>query len=226
MRRILFLLLIGLAGTATLVWLGVWQMQRLAWKEDMLARIESEIGAAPVPLPDNPTPATTPFLPVIVEGEILDDEILVLASLKKVGPGYRVIAPFRVGGRTILLDRGFLEITDEDTPRSTGAAEITGNLHWPDEVDGFTPDPDPEARLWFARDVTSMAAELGTEPVLLIAATRTDPTILPMPVDTSGIPNDHLQYAITWFLLALVWVVMTWFFARRLRASEPKGPTT
>lgn len=226
MRRILFLLLIGLAGTATLIWLGVWQMQRLAWKEAMLARIEAEISAAPVPLPQAPTPETAGFLPVTASGEILEPEIRVLASKKQIGPGYRIIAPFRVGDRTILLDRGFLEVADEDTPRSTGPAEITGNLHWPDEVDGFTPEPDTAAGLWFARDVPSLAQALGTEPVMLIAATRTDPHITPMPVDSSGIPNDHLQYAITWFSLAAVWLVMTGIFARRLRASEPKGRTT
>ena len=160
MRRILFLLLIGLAGTATLIWLGVWQMQRLAWKEAMLARIEAEISAAPVPLPPAPTPETAGFLPVTASGEILEPEIRVLASKKQIGPGYRIIAPFRVGDRTILLDRGFLEIADEDTARSTGPAEITGNLHWPDEVDGFTPEPDRDAGLWFARDVPSLAQAL------------------------------------------------------------------
>ena len=226
MRRILFLLLIGLAGTATLVWLGVWQLQRLAWKQDMLARIDSRIAAAPVELPDDPTPETAGFLPVRVTGEILDGEILVLASMKQVGPGYRVIAPLRVGGRTVLIDRGFTTTEFEDALRSTGSFEVTGNLHWPDEVDGFTPDPDEAAGLWFARDVPSIAAALGTEPVMIIAATPTDPTILPLPVDSSGIPNDHLQYAITWFLLAAVWVVMTYFFARRLRALESQGQDT
>lgn len=223
MRRILFLLLIGLLGTATLVSLGVWQMQRLAWKQDMLARIDARIGADPVALPDAPVPDRDEFIPVIVSGEILEPEIRVLASKKQVGPGYRIIAPFRVGDRTILLDRGFLPTDKETLPRTIGPAEITGNLHWPDEVDGFTPDPDRDAGLWFARDVPSLAEALGTEPVMLIAATRTDQNIDPMPVDTTGIPNDHLQYAITWFLLALVWVVMTYFFARRLRAPDSKG---
>ena len=134
--------------------------------------------------------------------------------------------PPRVGGRTVLIDRGFTTTEFEDALRSTGSFEVTGNLHWPDEVDGFTPDPDEAAGLWFARDVPSIAAALGTEPVMIIAATPTDPTILPLPVDSSGIPNDHLQYAITWFLLAAVWVVMTYFFARRLRASDPKGQDT
>ena len=220
MRRILFLLIIGLAGTGTLLWLGTWQMQRLAWKEDMLARIDAEISAAPVDLPADPTPDTVGFLPVKVSGEILGDEIRVLACLKQVGAGYRVIAPLKVGGRTILIDRGFLRVSDEAKQRSTGPVEVTGNLHWPDEVDKFTPDPDRDAGLWFARDVPSLAEALGTEPVLLIAATRTDPNILPMPVDTSGIPNDHLQYAITWYSLAAIWVVMSILFARRLAATK------
>ncbi|MEM8731515.1 MAG: SURF1 family protein [Pseudomonadota bacterium] len=221
MRRILFLLLIGLTGTATLVGLGIWQLQRLAWKEAMLARIDAEISADPVPLPADPRPETSTFLPVTTAGEILGDEILVLASKKQVGAGYRVIAPFRVDARTILLDRGFLPVADEDAPRSTGLVEVTGNLHWPDEIDGFTPEPDREAQLWFARDVASLSEALGTEPVLLIAATQTDPAIAPLPVDSTGIPNDHLNYAITWFSLAAIWVFMSLYFARRMTVQDP-----
>ena len=149
----------------------------------------------------------------------------VLVSVKQVDPGYRIIAPFRVGDRTILLDRGFVRIEDKDKDRQTGPMEVTGKLHWPDAIDGYTPEPDLKENIWFARDVPALAAELGTEPVLLIARSRTDPGVTPLPVDTAGIPNDHLQYAVTWFGLALVWAAMTVYFLWRGRApSESREP--
>lgn len=87
-------------------------------------------------------------------------------------------------------------------------------------MDSFTPEPDKSNNIWFARDVPKMAAALGTEPVLLIAKSKTDPNVVPLPVDTEGIPNDHLQYAITWFSLALIWAAMTGFFLWRGRAKD------
>ncbi|MGV6802795.1 MAG: SURF1 family protein [Ruegeria sp.] len=222
MRRILFLLIFGVAGLAMLVSLGIWQVNRLAWKEGVLAEIETRISAAPVPLPDVVDPVSDRYLPVAVSGEMLPNEIHVLVSVKQVGPGYRIIAPFRTAGRTILVDRGFVPTAAKQADRQIGTMEISGNLHWPDEVDGYTPDPDQAANIWFARDVPALAAELGTEPVLLIARTRSDPHIIPLPVDTAGIPNDHLQYAVTWFGLALVWAAMTGYFLWRSRAPSER----
>jgi surfeit locus 1 family protein len=76
--------------------------------------------------------------------------------------------------------------------------------------------------IWFARDVPAMAAALGTDPVLVVQRERTElgSPISPLPVDTSAIPNDHLQYAITWFSLAAVWSAMTFFFLRRKPAAS------
>ena len=220
MRRILFLLIFGLTGLAILLSLGTWQVQRLAWKEALLADIEARISGDPVGLPDSPDPEADRFLPVAVSGELLPGEVHVLVSVKQVGPGYRIIAPFRVGDRTILLDRGFVRIEDKNKDRQTGPMEVAGNLHWPDEIDGYTPEPDLKENIWFARDVPALAAELDTEPVLLIARSRTDPGVTPLPVDTAGIPNDHLQYAVTWFGLALVWAAMTAYFLWRGRAPS------
>ncbi|MEX0284312.1 MAG: SURF1 family protein [Paracoccaceae bacterium] len=221
MRRILFLFLFGVTGIAILISLGVWQVQRLAWKQGVLAEIDSRIADDPVPLPENLDVERDRYLPVAVAGRFLDGELHVLVSIKRVGPGYRIIAPFLTeGGRTILIDRGFVPDTDKDIARATGEAEVTGNLHWPRETDGFTPDPDLNGNVWFAREVSAMAEALGSEPVLVIAKSQTDPGVTPLPVDTSGIPNDHLQYAITWFSLALIWAAMTGFFLWRSRAQD------
>lgn len=220
MRRILFLLIFGLAGLAVLVSLGAWQVQRLAWKEGILADIEARIAADPVPLPGAVDPEADRYLPVEVSGEMLPGEIHVLVSVKQVGPGYRIIAPFRTGERTILVDRGFVPTTAKQAERRTGPMQVVGNLHWPDEIDSYTPDPDPKSNIWFARDVSAMADALGAEPILLVARSQTDPAITPLPVDTAGIPNDHLQYAVTWFGLALVWAAMTGYFLWRGRAPS------
>ncbi len=219
MRRVLFLLIFGVAGLAILLSLGTWQMRRLAWKEGLLAEIDNRIAGATVPLPALPDPDQDKYLPVAITGVFDTQELHVLVSVKMVGPGYRIIAPFVTdSGRRVLVDRGFVSTEAKQAARAPGPLEVSGNLHWPDEIDGYTPEPDRNSNIWFARDVPAMAAELGTEPVLVIARSRTDPGVTPLPVASAGIPNDHLQYAITWFGLALVWVAMTLLFLWRSRA--------
>lgn len=221
MRRILFLLIFGVTGVAILMALGNWQVRRLAWKQATLAEIEGRIAAAPVALPAHPDPERDRYLPVRVSGTMEPEELHVLVSTRDLGAGYRIIAPFVTeDGRRILIDRGFIPTEAKQAARSTGAMDVTGNLHWPDEIDSFTPEPDAKANIWFAREVPVLAQALHTEPVLLIARSRTDPTIMPLPVDTAGIPNDHLQYAVTWYGLALVWAVMTLYFLWRTRARS------
>ncbi len=220
MRRTLFLLIFSLAGLGVLLWLGTWQVQRLAWKQEILSEIESRIAAEPVPLPQQVSEDEDKYLPVTVSGDMEPGEIHVLVSVKQVGAGYRIIQSFSTEDRTILVDRGFVPTTAKQTDRLTGPMEVTGNLHWPDEIDGYTPEADIDSNIWFARDVPNLAAALGTEPILLIARSQTDPGVTPLPVDTAGIPNDHLQYAITWFGLALVWAAMTGYFLWRNRAPS------
>jgi surfeit locus 1 family protein len=214
--RLIAALLFGLLGAAVLVGLGVWQLQRLAWKEEILARIESQITAEPVALPKTFNPDRDSFLPVRVTGTWTGEELRVLASRKQIGPGFRLIAGFRTDeGRRVMIDRGFLPEAAVAGPPE--GAEVIGNLLWPDEVDGFTPPPDAATGLFFARDLHAMAGRLGTEPVLIVARAPTGGGVEPLPVDTSGIPNDHLGYAVQWFGLALVWLGMTVYLLWRIR---------
>lgn len=221
MRRIILPLVFGLVGAGILVALGVWQMQRLAWKEGVIAQIEARIGDAPVSLPRDPDPERDRYMPVDLSGQFQPGLLRVLVSRKQYGAGYRLISPFEVEGRRIMVDRGFLTAAAEVPQAPTGPVRLVGNLHWPSEVDSFTPEPDEAGNIWFARDVPRMAQALGTEPVLVILAQASfdQPQLTPLPVDTSGIPNDHLNYAITWFSLALVWLGMTaalvWRITRR-----------
>ena len=217
--RLILPLIFGLVGTMVLVGLGVWQMQRLDWKETILADIDARITAAPVALPDTPDPQADRYLPVTVTGQLHDPAIRVLVSQKQVGAGYRIIRPLEVDGRRIMVDLGFLPIQSPTPAVGRDPVTVQGNLHWPDEVDNYTPAPDIGADIWFARDLPRMAEHLDTAPILVVARTTSLPesALTPLPVDTSGIPNDHLGYAVTWFGLAIVWVVMTGFFLWRIR---------
>jgi surfeit locus 1 family protein len=214
----IFPILMGLVGCAILVSLGVWQLQRMQWKEGILAEITARIGADPVPLPPAPTEADDEYRPVTVTGRLTGDFVEMLAGQKGTGPGVRIIEAFQAAdGRRILIDRGFLAEEDRATPRPGQDAHITGNLLWPQDADSFTPPPDEKTGLWFARDVPAMAAKLGTEPLLVVASQPTGQGIDPVPIGISGIPNDHWGYAIQWFLLATVWGVMTLYLLWRIR---------
>lgn len=220
-RKMLWPSLFGLVGCAMLLALGMWQVERLAWKEALLAEIEARIADAPVALPDAPQEAQHQYLPVELSGVIHEGEIAILASLRTAGPVYRIIRAVETdAGRRILVDMGFVRETERAAERPGGAeVDLVGNLYWPDEIDRFTPAPDRDEGIWFARDIPAMAEALDTEPVLLVLreAPQTDLGVTPFPVDTGAIPNDHLSYAITWFLLAAAWMGMTLYLLWRIR---------
>ncbi len=222
-RRIIIALLFGLVGAGVLIWLGLWQLERLQWKAVMLAQIEARIGSEPVAIPIDPISTRDQFMPVKMAGVILQDEIHILASVQKIGPGYRIISAYEMnGGRRVMLDRGFVAISAKDAQRPEVAAEIIGNLHWPDEINSATPVPDVKRGIWFARDIVAMAKVLGTEPVLVVQRDSSEATLVtsPFPVTSSGIPNRHLEYVVTWFGLALVWLGMTAYLIWRIRRER------
>ncbi|HHI70132.1 MAG TPA: SURF1 family protein [Rhodobacteraceae bacterium] len=219
-KRIITPLLFGLIGVAILVSLGVWQLQRLKWKTGILAQIDAKIAADPVPLPANPDPVRDQYLPVRISGTISTDEIHILASVQKIGPGYRIISAFETDdGRRVLLDRGFVAIPAKDAPRPEVHAVIIGNLLWPDEITSATPKPDQKRKIWFARDIPAMAAALHSEPVLVVQRESDEVSLVttPFPVTSAGIPNRHLEYVVTWFGLALAWLGMTTYLIWRIR---------
>lgn len=222
MSRALFLFLIGLGGAAILISLGIWQVQRLAWKQGVIADINARIVAAPVDLPPSPDPVTDSYLPVTVEGTFGARYLRVLVSQKDIGAGYRIISPMTVGDRRIMIDRGFISTDQVLAAAPVTATTVVGNLQWPQETDGYTPAPDMAGNIWFARDVDAMAAALDTQAILVVARAVADTTAqpTPMPVDTTRIPNDHLQYAITWFSLAAIWAAMSLYFVRRRALSS------
>ncbi len=220
MGRLISVAVFGAVGIAILLSLGGWQVQRLAWKEAVLADIEARIAAAPVDLPLQADPVGDRYLPVQATGVISGDPVRVLVSQRRVGPGYRIIAALDLpDGRRVLLDRGVLPVAETVPPAPSGPVTVIGNLHWPEERDSFTPANDLAGNIWFSREVAVLAEHLQAEPLLIIARATdpADPAITPLPVTIDNIPNDHLSYAITWFSLALVWLGMTLFLLWRIR---------
>lgn len=221
MTRLWFPVLIGLGGLAILLYLGTWQVQRLGEKQDVIARIEARISDAPVSMPPNPDPVADRYLPVTVRGQFTDAPVQrMLASRRQTGAVYRHIAAFAPEtGPAVLIDLGWTATRVDLPALPTSPLSLTGNLDWPIESDGFTPTPDLSQSLWYARDVPDLAETLDTAPVLIVLRDAATPPLgaTPWPVDTVGIPNDHAQYAITWFSLAVVWTGMTGLFIARSR---------
>ena len=220
MGRLIGALGLGVLGVAILMSLGIWQMQRLAWKEAILGEIAARILAAPVDLPLAPDPEDHPYLPVALEGRFDPGYVRVLVSQKGMGAGYRILSALETPeGRRVLVDRGVIPVAAQ-MPEAGGApVSVIGNLHWPQERDRYTPANDLAANIWFAREVPVLAEHLGAEPVLVIAReiSPTEAPIQPLPVGIDTIPNDHLSYAVTWFSLAVVWLGMTLFLLWRIR---------
>lgn len=213
-----FPLALGIAGCGILIALGIWQVQRLHWKQSVIATIAARIEAPPQALPANPAEATDEYVRVEVFGTLHPDPLHVLTFKEFSGPGFRVIQALQLtDGRKVMVDLGFIPEADKNQPAAIGELRLVGSLLWPDETDAFTPKPNLGENIWFARDLEPMAQALGTQPILIVAS-NTDRELAPLPLPvTIAIANNHLQYAITWFALALVWALMTVYALWRIR---------
>jgi len=218
LRRMIFPILLGVLGCGVLISLGLWQVQRMHWKEGVLAEIAAMAVADPVALPPAPTEAADEYRAVTVDGRFTGDIIEVLAGDGRDIPGVRVIEAFQTDtNRRILIDRGYLSYDARTIPRATHTALVVGNLLWPQDSNAYSPPPDQKSGLWYTRDLPAMAAKLGAEPILIVASTPTGDGIEPVPEDGAHLSNDHFGYAVQWFLLALVWAGMTLYLLWRIR---------
>jgi surfeit locus 1 family protein len=216
-------------GLALLLGLGTWQLARLQWKEALIAAREAGLHAAPAAPPRTLDAARALELhPVRVEGQFHNDRELYLNLESARGdPGFHVITPLALAdGATLLVDRGFVP-TDRKAPDTrregepSGTVSVTGLVRIP--VDGkpswFTPDNDPARNSWFYVDIPAMAKAAGAERVLpfyVDADASLNQGGLPQGGQTlTELPNNHLQYAITWYALAVALVAIYIRFARR-----------
>lgn len=228
MRKIIFPILIGVLGCAVLISLGVWQMQRLTWKTAILAEIDAKVTAAPVIIPAIVDPENDQFRPVKTSGLLTQTPLYVLVTIEGLGPGYRYVDALTISdGRKVMVDLGWVPLSQLGNPfESFQNIDVIGNLHWPDDLDDWTPEPDPKG-IWFTRDVPSIATGLNAEPILIVARDVTflddAPLLVPfetLPLDSGVIKNDHLGYAITWFMMAIVWLVMSGYLIFRIRQKD------
>ena len=222
MRRLVFPLVVGVLGCAVLAALGAWQLQRLAWKEGILSEMEARLTGDPVALSDAVDPYTR-FAAVQVEGRTTGEELHVLQSTGR-GAGYRLISVLDTGDGRILLDEGLIPADAKDAVRGARDLTVLGNLHAPDDWTGSTPEPDLDRNIWYGRDLTRMAGALNTDPVYVVARRieAGEAVATPLPLDTTGIANNHLGYAVQWFGLALVWAGMTGYWLWRKRRGPPE----
>lgn len=234
---------------AILVSLGVWQLQRLAWKEAIVARIDSRIHQAPAALPAQAqwsalNPDDYDYAHVRAKGRYLQGpEALIFRSSSphradaNAGPGYQVLNALALdGGGIVLVDRGFAPLAWKDdpklrTPPPDGAVEVTGLMRPPEERNFFTPADQPDKGLWFTRDPAGMAARLGLKDAAPFVIdedarqgnARQGEASWPHGGATElRIPNNHLSYALTWFGLAatLAGVFGVWAW-KRSRGIDP-----
>jgi surfeit locus 1 family protein len=226
-----------LGAVAVLIGLGVWQIERKQWKESLIAALRERLAAAPVELPPKARwayldRADLEFRRVRFRAEFIEgEEALVFTAGSTLrssssGPGFWVLAPARVQDGRVVVDRGFVPETAKEAAAhrpTPGAVEITGVLRWPDRRSVFTPADDPGRNLWFVRDPAAMAASKGWGDVAPFYVEQEAPAPasgLPIPGKLEpNLPNNHLQYAITWFGLAAVLVGMfgtyVWGIVRR-----------
>lgn len=231
-----------LALTAMFVALGIWQVDRLAWKEGLIAEVSSRLTQPPYDLPPPGQWAGLDldrftFHPVTATGRYLNDKaVLVFTSLSDArgkfdGPGYWLMTPFALdGGGTVFVNRGFLPQANaraflDGKAGPDGTQAVTGVALAPELPGPFTPGPDKTNRVEWLRDPVRLAALAGIDgPVLglTIDAPAGAPGALPQGGETVvDFPNNHLGYAYTWFGFAILTPGLLGFWIwRQLR---PRG---
>ncbi|HYG85517.1 MAG TPA: SURF1 family protein [Azospirillum sp.] len=228
--------------------LGTWQVERLHWKEALIQRVHDRLGSTPVPLPATiPNPDDFDLRPVTVTGRFLHERaMLVLARPRQGQVGYEVVTPFlrADGGPPVLVNRGWVPMDKRDAGRAgQGADDVTvhGVARLPVPPGWMQPDNQPGAEIWTRVDPPAMAASAGLPAVaplvveaLPSSASRTSLSdVLPAPTSRTSLsdvlpagieprvelPNNHLQYAVTWYSLAATLLIIYVLFHLR-RGSD------
>ncbi len=220
----------GIAASVTfvlLILLGIWQLHRLKWKEAIIAEIRAAQVAAPIPLPATPSP----FEKVVITGSWIPGKAALYGDEVHDSPrgpiaGGELIMPLRrPGGMVVLVDLGWVP-EQSPAPWPNPPAAAVGYVHAPIQPNWTSGTDDPAQQLYYTLDPAKIGAGLGLRnvaPFMLI-------TLGPLPPPGSGIPepaqnlptppNNHYEYALTWFGFAAVLVFQFIFFARK-RLHEP-----
>ena len=247
-RPRLWLTVLSLIAFVLLIALGVWQVERRAWKLALIDRVEQRIHAPAQPIPSPTSWATVSaandeYRHVSVSGRFLHDRETLVQAVTEEGPGYWVLTPLkRADGTSVLINRGFVpgERRDASTRRNgnpDGQVEITGLLRITEPKGGFLRDNVPQHNRWYSRDVAAIAAARGLHdvaPFFVDADAGSQSAQGPVQGPIGGLtvirfPNNHLIYALTWFALAFMlagrlFVTFRGGLFRRMRfVHEPAG---
>ena len=226
---------LAVAGLAVLIGLGNWQMSRKAWKEGLIAQIEARVHAPPITLSEAlqrwHDTSDVEYLHVRLHGRFLHArERHVFALDERLGPGFHVYTPLQTPeGQLVLVNRGFLPTALKDpSARSAGQVDgpvtLAGLARRPSPRGAFTPASEPQRNLFYWPDYPGMLASVPE-------AGREDLSAVPFfleadaePANAGGfprggvtrlsLPNRHLEYALTWYGLALTLIVVFAAFAR------------
>ena len=225
------LLLPAVLAFAVLMALGTWQLKRKAWKEGLIATLTTRLTAPPLALPPPASwltldRASNEYRHVAFNAHFeTGQDALVYATASAFRPdveasglGYWVLAPARLAdGSLVVVNRGYVP---KDLVMSglsaadqiSGNVTITGVMRWPDERHWFTPADDPAHNQWFSRDPAAIAAAKGwahASPFYVEQESPIPPGGWPQPGKlVVRLRNEHLQYAMTWYGLALALVIM------------------
>jgi surfeit locus 1 family protein len=211
-----------LVATAFFAALGIWQVKRLAWKTDLIARVEARLSAAPVaaPSPDRWTRITAAddeYTRIALSGHFLNDKEAHVVASTELGPGYWVLTPFvQADGTVVIVNRGFVTAERRDpATRMAGQVEgdtaVTGLLRISEEASWILRKNDAAAGRWYRRVPAEIAEARGllkVAPFFIDADAR--PNAGGWPVGGLTIVrfnNSHLVYAVTWLGLALLALV-------------------
>jgi surfeit locus 1 family protein len=220
-RRRVFLAL-AVLGTALLAGLGVWQVERRAWKLALIERVERRLAAAPVNAPPRAAwrgiADDSAYLRVRATGRWRPAAPVFVQAVTDYGGGYWVIAPLDTPGGTILINRGFVPLGDRATIHAlTGEASVTGLLRVTEPGGAFLRDNDPVADRWYSRDTKAIARarRLGDVAPYFIDADAIGRAGWPRGgLTVVRFRNTHLIYALTWFTLAAMMAYLAYRIAR------------
>lgn len=218
-----------------MIGLGIWQVQRLLWKNALIAEISAKIEAPVIDLPINDIDSETlDYRHVRLTGTFdHDKEIYLVAHSLRGNLGYHILTPMHLqDGRWVIVNRGWVPQNLRDGAsrpegQLKGVVTLTGVARKAQKQGWLVPDNDPANNTWFYVDPRQIGAALGIDvlPIVVVADKTDVPGIYPLGGQVRiTIANNHLSYAITWFSLALVLAVIYVIWHLRREKGEGKSP--